>query len=152
MFQSHGANANFTASNSAYKLFSSNSSFEDRQVALRNLLGWLSALVMFRVVGGFVMQYYKDFADIAIEGLFDAELPGDEKNKEEKNRVSIERLLDWDYWKSILVNVFGDMLGGKLPSPVRDATVYATNSIIEVQRTEREKQEAFKLPYANNPL
>ena len=152
MFQSHGANANFTASNSAYKLFSSNSSLGDRQVALRNLLGWLSALVMFRVVGGFAMQYYKDFADIAIKGMFDAELPGDEKNKEEKNRVSLDRLLDWDYWKSILVNVFGDMLGGKLPSPVRDATVYATNSIIEVQRTNQEKQEAFKLPYANNPL
>ena len=149
MFQSHGANASYTASNSVYKLFSSNSTLNDRVNGLKNVVGYLSALYFFRLMGEYSGELFKMLYDKGTQGALGMGMPADEKEKEKK--VKYDSVFEKEFQNRILINLVGDMLGGKLPANVRDFSVSFANKLVEnnYKRKTGEEYEGH-LPFSND--
>lgn len=154
MFQSHASNASHAASNALLDMFETNKNvtIEDRFNSVKAIVGFTSAIITFRAMSEIVKLLYAQIYETAADEI-GYEDPRDEEEKDRLKLLKDQKFLEEASYR-IGINAFTDIFfGGKFPSPVKDLTVFGTNTLFENLHLKYVDEEyEGRLPYSNNPM
>ena len=121
-FKSMAVNASIGAQNAMLDLFDKNATRLDKEIALRNLIGWSSSIVLFHATSLALYQATKKLVEDPLRESLDA------KEDKEKAKKSLNFIDNWDtteFWEAFSFKVvlkagIDAISGGVLPSTATD--------------------------------